>query len=69
MRLRQGRKVPQHVYLQLGDFSADADIPLFTVPSAELAELIVAGTNHMLRSAPPAQVAFDRAADQVVTLG
>lgn len=69
MKLRQGRKVPQHIYLQIGEFSADNDPPLFTVPNAELAEMIVAGVNHMLRTAPPVQVAFDRAAEDLVVLG
>lgn len=68
-KLRQGRRVPQHIYLQVGEFSADTDPPLFTVPSAELAEMIVAAVNHMLRTAPPVQVTWDKACDQLVVLG
>lgn len=69
MRLRQGRRVPQHVYLQVGDDPSDIDPPLFTVPSPALAELIVESNNALLSMAPLVQNEFDRAGDQIVVLG
>lgn len=49
--LRLGRKVPQHVYLQLGPTPTDDDEPLFTAPSAAIASLIVIATNeHLART-------------------
>ncbi len=68
-KLRQGRRVPEHVYLQLGPVPADIDKPLFTVPNADLANIIVSATNHGIASSYSHQIAFDRAADEVVTLG
>lgn len=69
MKLRQGRRVPQHVYLQIGDISADSDPPLFTVPSPEIAEIIVTATNQAIRALPALRDEFERAAAEMVVLG
>lgn len=41
-RLRVGRRVPEHVYLQRGPEPSDGDEPLFTCP-AHIARLVVDG--------------------------
>jgi hypothetical protein len=46
MRLRQGRRVPVHLYEQLGPEPADTDPPVGTALTAELAERIVAAVNR-----------------------
>jgi hypothetical protein len=67
--LRQGRKVPQHVYLQLGDEPSDDDLPLFTVPSPELAAIVVKATNAAVTSSSSMRTAFHHAGDDLVRLG
>lgn len=69
MKLRQGRRVPQHIYLQVGDLSSDNDPPLFTVPSPALAEIIVAATNQAVRALPEVREEFEKAAEDLVVLG
>lgn len=44
-KLRVGRRVPEHVYEQLGPEPSDEDKPLFTAPTAQLAYDIVESYN------------------------
>lgn len=46
-RLRVGRKVMRHVYLQRGPAPSDDDEPLFTAPTDELAVMLVAGLDAL----------------------
>lgn len=66
MRLRQGRKVPQHIYLQVGDKPSDSDRPLFTVPTVALADYIVTAVNGLAVMSPYMQMEFDRVGDEIV---
>lgn len=48
MRLRQGRRVARHLYLQEGDEPSDSDRPVGTVDSAALAAFIVGWTDYAI---------------------
>ena len=52
MSLRSGRKVPVHLYIQLGPEPDDADVPLVTMPTAELAGLVVNAVNEYVARHP-----------------
>lgn len=64
MKLRQGRKVPGHIYLQGGDTPNDHDVPLFTT-NARLAQHICECVNGMAALAIPVRVDLEDIGNEI----